>query len=206
MTQAGPPPRGTYEFSGYVESPGEHRRLTKFMLFFGSVFLAGGVGLLVAAAEVGQYIPPLGRLVGIGVPVWVLLWAWFAGAGPVALRVEWDERGLEVTKFFGPPTFLEWQQIIRIRRSWVPGFRSRSEYPDLAKGIVVVASGGPSFRIEPRGKGFDGLWETLQAHLHGAAGGSAGPATRGTQTECKWCGETFPAGIRECPQCGRPVP
>jgi hypothetical protein len=26
------------------------------------------------------------------------------------------------------------------------------------------------------------------------------------QAECKWCGETFPAGTEKCPQCGRPVP
>ncbi len=25
------------------------------------------------------------------------------------------------------------------------------------------------------------------------------------QTECKWCGATFPPGTTECPQCGRPV-
>jgi hypothetical protein len=33
-----------------------------------------------------------------------------------------------------------------------------------------------------------------------------GPAPQWQQAECKWCGETFPAGTTECPQCGRAVP
>jgi hypothetical protein len=212
--QPDPPARGRYEWD-----------FRGWMLFFFLIPFTGVViGLvtlgLAALAPAGTVFPGITNAQGepatraqaaqfalfpLGFGGFLSLIVWCGGVGPMALRVQWDEQGLEVTRFFGQRVLIEWEEVVGLRWSWLP---SAGGYFGGHGGLIVVVSDGrSSFRIEPRGAGYDQLRDALHAHLRGEAGsyGAAGPGGE-PQTECKWCGETFPPGATKCPACGRPVP
>jgi hypothetical protein len=194
---------GTY----YGAEPWVARLRAVVLLLIGLAFMAAGAAMgfslltgvrhdsSLAAASLGA--------LAIGALVFGVMWPQVrAGGSTAAWRVLWDEQGLEVTDYKGERTTFRWDELLGL---------------EWAAGYLVFASGGRSFVIgsrrheDPRG-GYRELGDALEARIWGrdpthpqAASGSPGPAAAPTATECLWCGETFPAGTRKCPQCGRAV-
>jgi hypothetical protein len=148
-----------------------------------------------------------------------------------ASRLTWDEQGLHVTKFYGGTLAFRWEEVLGIRERWG---RSQAG-TDYSIGLLVVVSGGRSFTIDcvdntklltdsEVESGYHELAAALKFHVWGRglarnprppagrvplsdapALPVAAPPSAPAQTECLWCGATFPAGTAQCPQCGRSV-
>ncbi|MGD0110284.1 MAG: hypothetical protein ABSD48_00275 [Armatimonadota bacterium] len=225
--QLRPAARGTYTDG----TPRDYRQGLVLLLLFWSLVPVGGISALCQAvmSPPGAMLSQVGTdrswhlttraelallgVGGIGIAILVPILLWPSVVRWPAQSVVWDERGLQVTKCYGGPIALRWEELLGLTQFMSNGWNPRR--------VVVAARGYRSFSIHGKGSGYDELVDALKAHIWTRDEDGAGEAPVSTfgsgpssgeamapsqqQPECKWCGETFPVGTTTCPLCGRPL-